>query len=109
MVAAGPSPGSTPTTVPRKQPTKHQNRLAGCSATANPCSRPPATSISEPEQSGRERNVQHDRECEMERQRRDDRGHPGRQKGTAEDERHDDRSEERRVGKECRSRWSPYH
>ena len=26
-------------------------------------------------------------------------------------ERHDDddRSEERRVGKECRSRWSPYH
>src|SRR2546425_8389336 len=27
-----------------------------------------------------------------------------------EDLRHDDgRSEERRVGKECRSRWSPYH
>ena len=23
--------------------------------------------------------------------------------------RHFDRSEERRVGKECRSRWSPYH
>src|SRR2546422_4129754 len=23
--------------------------------------------------------------------------------------RHDQRSEERRVGKECRSRWSPYH
>ena len=23
--------------------------------------------------------------------------------------REDDRSEERRVGKECRSRWSPYH
>src|SRR5256885_8585443 len=23
--------------------------------------------------------------------------------------RHDSRSEERRVGKECRSRWSPYH
>ena len=22
---------------------------------------------------------------------------------------HDVRSEERRVGKECRSRWSPYH
>ena len=22
---------------------------------------------------------------------------------------HDPRSEERRVGKECRSRWSPYH
>ena len=25
------------------------------------------------------------------------------------DEQYDDRSEERRVGKECRSRWSPYH
>ena len=25
------------------------------------------------------------------------------------DERPFDRSEERRVGKECRSRWSPYH
>ena len=25
------------------------------------------------------------------------------------DARTDDRSEERRVGKECRSRWSPYH
>ena len=24
-------------------------------------------------------------------------------------DKHDDRSEERRVGKECRSRWSPYH
>ena len=24
-------------------------------------------------------------------------------------ERYFDRSEERRVGKECRSRWSPYH
>ena len=24
-------------------------------------------------------------------------------------EEHADRSEERRVGKECRSRWSPYH
>ena len=22
---------------------------------------------------------------------------------------HSERSEERRVGKECRSRWSPYH
>src|SRR3712207_7581538 len=25
------------------------------------------------------------------------------------DRAHHDRSEERRVGKECRSRWSPYH
>ena len=27
----------------------------------------------------------------------------------SESESEDDRSEERRVGKECRSRWSPYH
>ena len=27
----------------------------------------------------------------------------------SEDKRLDHRSEERRVGKECRSRWSPYH
>ena len=30
-------------------------------------------------------------------------------KYTSEEYRWDDRSEERRVGKECRSRWSPYH
>ena len=29
--------------------------------------------------------------------------------GKTEKEIHDMRSEERRVGKECRSRWSPYH
>ena len=28
---------------------------------------------------------------------------------TAEDSEQEQRSEERRVGKECRSRWSPYH
>ena len=32
-----------------------------------------------------------------------------RQKLTAITAEIDDRSEERRVGKECRSRWSPYH
>ena len=31
------------------------------------------------------------------------------QLGSVEDTGYDDRSEERRVGKECRSRWSPYH
>ena len=34
-------------------------------------------------------------------------GPPGR--GMAPVEKAKDRSEERRVGKECRSRWSPYH
>ena len=28
---------------------------------------------------------------------------------TADNEKEHARSEERRVGKECRSRWSPYH
>ena len=31
------------------------------------------------------------------------------QKGYSQEELADKRSEERRVGKECRSRWSPYH
>src|SRR5687768_18538658 len=31
------------------------------------------------------------------------------QSGDTRDGADDDRSEERRVGKECRSRWSPYH
>ena len=30
-------------------------------------------------------------------------------KETYKDSNHAERSEERRVGKECRSRWSPYH
>src|SRR3712207_7018376 len=34
---------------------------------------------------------------------------PEQLRGTGTDERSDLRSEERRVGKECRSRWSPYH
>src|SRR5712691_4799124 len=97
MVAAGPSPGSTPTTVPRKQPTKHQNRVAGCSATANPWRRPPTTSISEPEDAGREGYAQHGRECEMECQRRDDRRHAGGNKRTAEDECDNDKDEEREA------------
>ena len=29
--------------------------------------------------------------------------------GTTRDRQYGKRSEERRVGKECRSRWSPYH
>src|SRR3989441_13246080 len=32
-----------------------------------------------------------------------------RSRGPSEQEHPDYRSEERRVGKECRSRWSPYH
>src|SRR5579875_358570 len=43
-----PSPGSTPTAVPRRQPTTTQSRLAGVSAPAKPSPRRPSTSMSEP-------------------------------------------------------------
>src|SRR5574340_1272811 len=40
MVAAGPSPGRTPTAVPRTDPMRHQSRLTGLRAIWNPCRRP---------------------------------------------------------------------
>ena len=36
IVATGPSPGSTPISVPTNTPTKHARRFAGCRATAKP-------------------------------------------------------------------------
>ena len=33
----------------------------------------------------------------------------GRESGSPAERKAQERSEERRVGKECRSRWSPYH
>ena len=45
----------------------------------------------------RERERQRGRERNRERERERERNREG------------ERSEERRVGKECRSRWSPYH
>ena len=45
MVAAGPRPGKIPTTVPKKQPTRHQRRFVGMSATEKPCMRPLKTSM----------------------------------------------------------------
>jgi hypothetical protein len=44
IVAAGPRPGRTPTTVPRTTPTKHQKRLTGVRATENPRIRFPTAS-----------------------------------------------------------------
>ena len=44
-------------------------------------------------------------EWEEDRHEDDDDGH----EHEWEEHEDDDRSEERRVGKECRSRWSPYH
>src|SRR5215204_4739166 len=90
-VAAGPSPGRMPTTVPRKQPTKHQRRLAGCSATEKPCRRPLTTSISDPEQPDRELNSKGYGEGQMEPERNRAGRDGGRDRGAPED--HDDEKE----------------
>ena len=39
MPDSGPMPGSTPTSVPTRQPRKAYQRLSGAKATENPCSR----------------------------------------------------------------------
>ena len=36
IVATGPMPGSTPISVPRKQPTKQYHKFCQCSATEKP-------------------------------------------------------------------------
>src|SRR5512136_274282 len=40
IVAAGPSPGKTPTAVPRIEPMRHQRRFTGLKAIWKPCQRP---------------------------------------------------------------------
>src|SRR5262245_2217134 len=96
MVAAGPNPGMMPTTVPKRQPTKHQNTLLGCSATANPCRRPEAMSISEPEWTGGKRYAQRDREDQMECERGCHRHDPSHRERPAEDGGHDEEREQRK-------------
>src|SRR5687768_15385686 len=44
-VSAGPTPGSTPTNVPRVTPTRPQSKFIGCSATPNPAIRALSASI----------------------------------------------------------------
>src|SRR3977135_1021143 len=73
MVAAGPRPGMMPTMVPSRQPTKHQKTLPGCSATANPCRRPEAISISEPERTDGKRHAQRNGKDQVECKRGRDR------------------------------------
>ena len=47
MVVTGPSPGSTPMSVPRNTPARHASRFSGVSAVANPSARcSPATTQS---------------------------------------------------------------
>src|SRR5688572_18754991 len=65
MVAIGPTPGSTPISVPTRQPTKPRNRFMGDSAVAKPSARLLRSSMSVAEQPGRERNRQPERELEQ--------------------------------------------
>src|SRR5215510_8141056 len=101
MVAAGPNPGMMPTIVPSRQPTKHQNTLLGCSATANPCRRPEAISISEPERTSGKRHAQRDREDQMERQRRHNRHDGGDRERPPEDDCHEEEGEQREADQEA--------
>src|SRR6185503_16083478 len=48
IVASGPMPGSTPISVPRKQPTKQNQRFCRVSATLNPSIRLLKRSMSHP-------------------------------------------------------------
>src|SRR6516162_3779539 len=63
IVAGGPRPGSTPTTVPRNTPTKHHRRFVGARATEKPCSSPERISTLEAQHARRkaeaERPVEH--------------------------------------------------
>src|SRR5438094_548312 len=66
IVAGGPSPGRIPTTVPRSTPTKHQKRLAGSSATANPSRSPVRISTLETQDADREGHAERPIEHEIE-------------------------------------------
>src|SRR5882672_5022292 len=100
MVAAGPRPGKMPTMVPRKQPTKHQKRLYGCSATAKPCRRPPTISISEPEEAGRKLDAQRERKDQVEPQRGEDGGCAGSRERALEHDRDREEREQREAREE---------
>src|SRR5262245_12426425 len=100
MVAAGPKPGMMPTIVPSRQPTKHQKTLPGCSATANPCRRPAATSISEPERTGGKGHAQRNREDQMEGERRCNRHDRCGGERPAEDDGHEEEREQGEADQE---------
>src|SRR5258706_1676972 len=93
MAAGGPSPGMMPTTVPRNTPTKHQSRFAGCSASANPCIRPPKTSTSG------QRYAEREREDDVET-RRDADGHQRRDHRRPSVHHGNDEEAQRREGNE---------
>src|SRR5437879_1159885 len=66
IVAGGPRPGRIPTTVPSSTPTKHQSRLAGSSATANPLRSPARISTSETQDADREGHAERALKHQME-------------------------------------------
>src|SRR5882672_1385379 len=66
IVAGGPSPGRTPTIVPRNTPTKHHRRFAGSNATENPCSRPVRMSTLEAQRARGKREAQREVEHQIE-------------------------------------------
>src|SRR5215470_7336625 len=101
MVAAGPRPGMMPTMVPSRQPTKHQKTLPGCSATANPCRRPEAISISEPERTGGKRHAQRNGKDQMEGKRGHDRHDRCGDERPAEDDGHEEEREQRKADQEA--------
>src|SRR3954470_6312588 len=94
IVAGGPSPGSTPITVPSTTPITHIMRFCAVSATWNPCSRPPRISTLE-EHAARKRKVQRQLEERVEARGSDD-GHDERgAKAFAAHHPHDERGQQR--------------
>src|SRR5688572_27597874 len=69
MVAGGPSPGSTPITVPSTTPRTHMSRFVPLNATWNPCSRPWRISMPLEKQAPRQRDPERDLEEQVETQR----------------------------------------
>src|SRR5262249_57493878 len=69
IVAGGPRPGKTPTTVPRNTPTKHHSRFVGASATENPCTRFERISTLETQHPGGETEAEREVEDEIEARR----------------------------------------
>src|SRR5688572_20307376 len=65
MVAIGPTPGSTPISVPTRQPMKARSRFIGVRAVAKPRARLAIKSMSIADEPGRERDRQPERELEQ--------------------------------------------
>src|SRR5688572_2379498 len=94
IVAGGPRPGITPTTVPSTTPRKHHSRFIGSRATANPCSRPERTSTLG------ELHAEREREHGVERRRAND-GDGGRHpERPSVHHRHDEESQRRERDQE---------